>query len=569
MIPKHYILIIISIFSAFIPFLRISAADINANAYTCPIKEPITVKKNDKEYNNKPFVDAGTNIFLGGEIKPWNNADEVTSPIFDEATGKRTIIGSIPRMTSKEAEEAVKYAEEAWNGGQGEWPQMTPQQRIDVLERVVKGLKEKRDEIVKTLMWEICKTASDATSEFDRTMKFVESTIAAFKKMDLDSMSKWSVVGGVFAKIRRAAIGIMLCIGPYNYPFNETYATLIPALLMGNVAIMKLPAVGGLAHMLTIETYAKELPKGVLQFISGSGRETIPPVMRTGKIDVLAFIGGSTTADNIIKEHPHPHRLRLFLQLEGKNLGIVTPSADLNIASEQIVVGSTSYNGQRCTAIKLIMVHRSIAKDFATKLADSISALPTGLPWESGVKITPLPEPRKPAYLESLIQDAVTQGAEVINAHLGGGEIQGALMKPAVVYPVTKSMRLWHEEQFGPVIPIAIYDTEEDIQQYIRIMPYGQQAAIFANDASDVSPFVDMLGTVVGRINLNTQCGRSPDSLPFSGRRSSAVGTMSVTETLKAFSIETLVASKEKKENLQILQDVEQKSNFLQALRGD
>merc|ERR1719267_62218 len=114
--------------------------------------------------------------------------------------------------------------------------------------------------------------------------------------MDTQTAGVWGKVQGFFNKVRRAAIGIMLCVGPYNYPFNETYATLIPGLLMGNVAIMKLPAVGGLSHMLTIETYAKELPKGVLQFISGSGRETVPPVMRTGKIDVLAFIGGSVTA---------------------------------------------------------------------------------------------------------------------------------------------------------------------------------------------------------------------------------------------------------------------------------
>jgi acyl-CoA reductase-like NAD-dependent aldehyde dehydrogenase len=80
------------------------------------------------------------------------------------------------------------------------------------------------------------------------------------------------------ARVKRAAIGIMLCLGPFNYPFNETYATMIPALLMGNIVILKLPAIGGLVHVLTMEAFAESLPPGVINFISGSGRTTIPPV---------------------------------------------------------------------------------------------------------------------------------------------------------------------------------------------------------------------------------------------------------------------------------------------------
>lgn len=171
----------------------------------------------------------------------------------------------------------------------------------------------------------------------------------------------------------------------------------------------------------------------MLQFISGGGRETIPPVMRSGKVDLLAFIGGSRTADSVIKEHPHPHRLRLFLQLEGKNLGIVTPSADIELSLNEVVLGSLSFNGQRCTAIKLVMVHKSIADSFVAQLGQKISALKCGLPWEQGVQITPLPEAKKPTSMEELIQDAVGKGATVVNADTHGGEIHGSLFRPAVV----------------------------------------------------------------------------------------------------------------------------------------
>ena len=126
-----------------------------------------------------------------------------------------------------------------------------------------------------------------------------------------------------------------------------------------------------------------------------TGRVTIPPLMKTGLIDVLAFIGSSGSADKIIKDHPHPHRLKLFLQLEGKNLGIVTPTADLSIAVEEILIGSLSFNGQRCTAIKLIMVHESIASEFNKLFLQRVKKIKFGLPWEQDVFITPLPEPNK------------------------------------------------------------------------------------------------------------------------------------------------------------------------------
>lgn len=131
-----------------------------------------------------------------------------------------------------------------------------------------------------------------------------------------------SAASSLFTFVRRAALGIVLVLGPYNYPLNETYATLIPALLMGNVCILKIPTVGGLVHLLTLQAFAKALPPGTINFVSGSGRATLPPILKSGAIDALAFVGGSHAADQLIQQHPHPHRLKVFLQLEAKNMGV-------------------------------------------------------------------------------------------------------------------------------------------------------------------------------------------------------------------------------------------------------
>merc|ERR1719502_1358898 len=140
---------------------------------------------------------------------------------------------------------------------------------------------------------------------------------------------------------------------------------MIPALLMGNVIVLKLPAIGGLAHVLTINALKEAFPPGVVNFVTGAGRKTMGPIMETGLVDCLGFIGGAKATDTLIKQHPQPHRLKVFAQLEGKNIGIVLADADLDVAAKACVTGGLSYNGQRCTAVKLIMVHDSVADAFA------------------------------------------------------------------------------------------------------------------------------------------------------------------------------------------------------------
>merc|ERR1719436_489425 len=220
-------------------------------------------------------------------------------------------------------------------------------------------------------------------------MKFAEAVIEVLESSDsTDPFGNWTTVGGVRGRVRRGPVGVTMMLAPFNYPLNEMYAMMIPALLMGNVIVLKLPAVGGLAHILTVDALQKTLPPGVVNFVTGAGRKTMGPIMKTGLVDCLGFIGGAKATDALIVQHPRPHRLKVFSQLEGKNIAIVLPDANLEVAAAQIVLGSLTYNGQRCTACKLVMVHDSIAEAFVEKFAARVGALKTGLPWE-GAAITP------------------------------------------------------------------------------------------------------------------------------------------------------------------------------------
>lgn len=502
---------------------------------------------------------------INGEMACWEGpAQEVFSPVcVQTATGcERVRIGSFPLMTETEALSALDAAVAAYDNGRGEWPTMTVGKRIEHVQRFASRMKEQREVVVRLLMWEIGKTHVDAMKEFDRTLAYIADTIDALKDLDRVS-SRFVIEQGIIGQIRRAPFGVTLCMGPYNYPLNETFTTLIPALIMGNTTILKPPRHGILLFSPILEALRVSFPPGVVNTLFGAGRIVTPPLMRSGKVDVLAFIGTSKAANVLHKEHPKPHRLRMVLGLEAKNPAIVLSDADLDQAVEECIAGSLSFNGQRCTALKIIFVHESIAADFITLFSHGIRSLGVGMPWDQGVMITPLPEQEKPAYLTGLVEDARRLGAEVMNE--GGGTVNGSLFYPALVYPVNEKMRLYHEEQFGPVIPVIPFNGIETPIRYIEESDYGQQVSIFGRDPQILAELVDPLVNQVSRVNLNSQCQRGPDIFPFTGRKDSAVGTLSVSDALRDFSIRALVAAKDIDVNKEIISDIvrEHRSNFL------
>ena len=186
-----------------------------------------------------------------------------------------------------------------------------------------------------------------------------------------------------------------------------------------------------------------------------------------------------------------------------------------------------------------------------------------GMPWAPEVRITPLPEPGKMEYLTGLIDDARARGARVVNG--GGGTVQATLMHPAVVYPVAAGMRFYVEEQFGPVVPVAVFDDIDEPMNYVIESDYGQQVSLFGSDADVFASLIDPLVNQVCRVNLNSQCQRGPDTFPFTGRKDSAEGTLSVSDALRAFTIRTVVAAKENDANRAIIRSIvsARKSRFL------
>ena len=516
------------------------------------------------EYNIEEPIKHKT-FLIDGKIGNWNGEySEVKSTIL---SSKKNIpykmIGYSPKMDEKHALKALEAANKAYNNGTGKWPTMKVYERINCMQKFVDLMKGKRDEVVKLLMWEIGKNLNDSRKEFDRTVDYINETIKEYKKIDRDGAA-FQNNSGVRALIRRGPLGIVLCLGPYNYPLNETFALLIPAIIMGNTAIFK-PAKHGVLLIATLlDAFKLSFPPGVVNIIFGRGREMASPIMKTGKVNVLALIGHSSSAISLQDLHPQKNRLRLVLGLEAKNPAIILDDADLDLAVNECINGSLSFNGQRCTALKIIYVHEKIKDKFLKQFCEKIDDLKLGLPWENTL-LTPLPEPHKPKYINDLIEDAKEKGARVLNKK--GGEISNNYIFPAVLYPANEEMKVYKEEQFGPVVPVISFDDIDIPISFMAESNYGQQVSLFGKSEKKLGPLIDSLVNLVCRVNLNSSCQRGPDVYPFTGRKDSAVATLSVHDALRSFSIRTFVASKDNETNKEILRKLidNKESNFIRT----
>jgi glyceraldehyde-3-phosphate dehydrogenase (NADP+) len=332
---------------------------------------------------------------------------------------------------------------------------------------------------------------------------------------------------------------------------------------MGNTTIFKPAKLGVLLITPLLKAFQESFPPGVVNIVFGRGRKIAAPIMQTGFVDVLALIGHSTSAVALQDEHPFKNRLRLILGLEANNPAIILPDTDLDLVVQECISGTLSYNGQRCTALKVLFVHADIVDEFNKRFAEAVDALKFGLPWEDDVFLTPLPEKNKPAYIDELIKDAVSKGANILNKR--GGELSENYCYPAVLYPVSTDMKVFQEEQFGPVIPIISFTTIDEPLDAIAASQYGQQVSLFGKDTKQLGPLIDILANLVCRVNLNSACQRGPDIYPFTGRKNSAVGTLSVFDALRSFSIRSFVATKDNEYNKEILEKLlaSKDSNFI------
>ncbi|HGJ0775318.1 TPA: NADP-dependent glyceraldehyde-3-phosphate dehydrogenase [Streptococcus pneumoniae] len=451
----------------------------------------------------------------------WKSSEQeitIYSPINQEE------LGTVPAMTQTEADEAMQAARAALPA----WRALSAIERAAYLHRTAAILERDKEKIGTILAKEVAKGIKAAIGEVVRTADLIRYAAEEGLRITGQAME-----GGGFeaasknklAVVRREPVGIVLAIAPFNYPVNLSASKIAPALIAGNVVMFKPPTQGSISGLLLAKAFEEAgIPAGVFNTITGRGSEIGDYIIEHKEVNFINFTGSTPIGERIGRlAGMRP----IMLELGGKDAALVLEDADLEHAAKQIVAGAFSYSGQRCTAIKRVIVLESVADKLATLLQEEVSKLTVGDPFDNA-DITPVIDNASADFIWGLIEDAQEKEAQALTPI----KREGNLLWPVLFDQVTKDMKVAWEEPFGPVLPIIRVASVEEAIAFANESEFGLQSSVFTNDFKKAFEIAEKLE--VGTVHINNKTQRGPDNFPFLGVKGSGAGVQGIKYSIEA-----------------------------------
>ncbi|BDS56427.1 TPA: NADP-dependent glyceraldehyde-3-phosphate dehydrogenase [Streptococcus pneumoniae] len=451
----------------------------------------------------------------------WKSSEQeitIYSPINQEE------LGTVPAMTQTEADEAMQAARAALPA----WRALSAIERAAYLHKTAAILERDKEKIGTILAKEVAKGIKAAIGEVVRTADLIRYAAEEGLRITGQAME-----GGSFeaasknklAVVRREPVGIVLAIAPFNYPVNLSASKIAPALIAGNVVMFKPPTQGSISGLLLAKAFEEAgIPAGVFNTITGRGSEIGDYIIEHKEVNFINFTGSTPIGERIGRlAGMRP----IMLELGGKDAALVLEDADLEHAAKQIVAGAFSYSGQRCTAIKRVIVLESVADKLATLLQEEVSKLTVGDPFDNA-DITPVIDNASADFIWSLIEDAQEKEAQALTPI----KREGNLLWPVLFDQVTKDMKVAWEEPFGPVLPIIRVASVEEAIAFANESEFGLQSSVFTNDFKKAFEIAEKLE--VGTVHINNKTQRGPDNFPFLGVKGSGAGVQGIKYSIEA-----------------------------------
>ena len=455
---------------------------------------------------------------VNGEWKSSEKEITIYSPINQEE------LGTVPAMTQAEVDEAMKAARAALPA----WRALSAVERAAYLHKTAAILERDKEEIGTILAKEVAKGIKAAIGEVVRTADLIRYAAEEGLRITGQAME-----GGGFeaasknklAVVRREPVGVVLAIAPFNYPVNLSGSKIAPALIAGNVVMFKPPTQGSISGLLLAKAFEEAgIPAGVFNTITGRGSEIGDYIIEHKEVNFINFTGSTPIGKRIGRlAGMRP----IMLELGGKDAALVLEDADLEHAAKQIVAGAFSYSGQRCTAIKRVIVLESVADKLVTLLQAEVAKLTVGDPFDNA-DITPVIDNASADFIWGLIEDAQEKGAQALTPI----KREGNLLWPVLFDQVTKDMKVAWEEPFGPVLPIIRVANVEEAIAFANESEFGLQSSVFTNDFKKAFEIAEKLE--VGTVHINNKTQRGPDNFPFLGVKGSGAGVQGIKYSIEA-----------------------------------
>ena len=455
---------------------------------------------------------------VNGKWKSSEKEITIYSPINQEE------LGTVPAMSQAEVDEAMQAARAALPA----WRALSAVERAAYLHKTAAILERDKEKIGTILAKEVAKGIKAAIGEVVRTADLIRYAAEEGLRITGQAME-----GGGFeaasknklAVVRREPVGVVLAIAPFNYPVNLSGSKIAPALIAGNVVMFKPPTQGSISGLLLAKAFEEAgIPAGVFNTITGRGSEIGDYIIEHKEVNFINFTGSTPIGERIGRlAGMRP----IMLELGGKDAALVLEDADLEHAAKQIVAGAFSYSGQRCTAIKRVIVLESVADTLVTLLQAEVAKLTVGDPFDNA-DITPVIDNASADFIWGLIEDAQEKGAQALTPI----KREGNLLWPVLFDQVTKDMKVAWEEPFGPVLPIIRVANVEEAIAFANESEFGLQSSVFTNDFKKAFEIAEKLE--VGTVHINNKTQRGPDNFPFLGVKGSGAGVQGIKYSIEA-----------------------------------
>ena len=463
-------------------------------------------------FNGKEWVESGSGKTV-----------EVRSPIDD------SVVGMLQVVTIQEIDVVMA----ASKTGQAKWEATPLNQRVKIMHLAADWIRHFEEYLSTLLAKEIGKTIGEAKSEIVRTADLIDyyaDEVQSMRGETLDSDNFPGYDKGRIGLIERVAWGSVLAIAPFNYPVNLSASKIAPALLMGNSVVFKPPTQGGISGLHLAQIFIKAgLPEGVFTCVTGTGADIGDYLVSHQGVNCITFTGSSDTGEAIAAK---AGMKTLVFECGGNNPAVVLPDADMNTTAREIVKGAFSYAGQRCTAIKYVLLLSATIDELLPVLLKNFSeSVKMGDPRSPETKLVgPVISVTAAERIQRLIDETVSAGVKVV----AGGKRTNAYIEPTILTGVRPEMPVVGEEVFGPVLSLI---TVKDIGEAIAIINasrFGLQASVFTKDEGSGIVIAKQLN--VGTVQINGSPQRGPDHFPFLGVKRSGLGVQGVRYSLEEMS---------------------------------
>jgi succinyl-CoA reductase len=477
-------------------------------------------------------------LFIGGS---WvASRSERWQEVQDPSTG--VVFGRAAVATADEARAAVDAAAQA----EESWGTTPLHERARILRGISDRLTHDREGMSRLIAQEVGKPIVDARIEVDRAASVYQFAAEEVRQLTGTSFpaDAYTYPTGNERRVLftvRDPIGVVVAIGPFNFPLNLLSHKVAPALAAGDPVVAKPTSSAPLTALrLARHAEAAGIPKGVLNVVVGPGGEVGNPLVEHPRTRLITFTG-STSVGKGIAERAGRHAKHVILEMGGMDPMLILEDAPLDIAVAAATRGAFAYGGQVCTASKRLLVAEPVAARFARQLAESAQALRVGPALEESTQLGPVIDAAALDRLDSLVADARDHRATVLT---GGERIPelgaGHFYRPTVLDAVPTEAKVAQEEPFGPVAPILRFHDLDDAVRIANGTHYGLQAAIYTNDLKQAFRLARRIRA--GGVHINDPTNLRWDALPFGGVKESGLGREGLRYALREMTEEKLIS---------------------------